>query len=128
MLAVGADAIGVKGPTLPDLPEDLAGAAHLATIEILKHHQIQLVAGIFLLRREARPGAFALGAQRLSVGGQVGEAAARQLRHPVTALPIALFGRPDHIITTIPLSLYLILVLAASPPPPTRLASSDTRP
>src|SRR3546814_8929078 len=86
MLAVGADAIGVEGPTLPDLPEDLACAAHLAAVEILEHHQIELVARIFLFRRESRLGALQLGAERLSVGGQVGEAAAGQLRHLVNAL------------------------------------------
>src|SRR3546814_7165508 len=114
MLAVGADAIGVEGPTLPDLPENLAGAAHLAAVEILEHHQIEFVARIFLFRREARLGALQLGAERLSVGGQVGEAAAGQLRHLVNALQVARYGRPDHIIQNIPRSAILIMVRADS--------------
>src|SRR3546814_20417259 len=78
--------------------EDLACAAHLAAVEILEHHQIELVARIFLFRRESRLGALQLGAERLSVGGQLGEAAAGQLRPLVNALPVARFGRPDTII------------------------------
>src|SRR3546814_20706500 len=68
MLAVGADAIGVEGPTLPDLPENLAGAAHLAAVEILEHHQIEFVARIFLFRRAARLGALQLRSEERRVG------------------------------------------------------------
>src|SRR3546814_3407585 len=81
MLAVGADAIAIEGPALPDLPEDLAGAAHLAGRAVLEDEQIQFVRRIVLGGREARLGALQLAAQRFLVGGQVGEAAARQFRH-----------------------------------------------
>src|SRR3546814_8990319 len=74
MLAVGADAIAIEGPALADLPENLAGAAHLVGLAVGEHHQIKLVGGIFPVRRKARLGAFELGAKRLFVGGQVGEA------------------------------------------------------
>src|SRR3546814_15175378 len=82
--------------------EDLACAAHLAAVEILEHHQIELVARIFLFRRESRLGALQLGAERLSVGGQVGEAAAGQLCNLVNALQIARLRRPEHLIHTFP--------------------------
>lgn len=75
MLAVGADAIAVEGPALTDLAENLAGAAHLARFGVLEHHQIKLVGGIFAVAGEAGLGAIELGAQRLAVGRQIGEAA-----------------------------------------------------
>src|SRR3546814_19205656 len=39
MLAVGADAIGVEGPALADLPENLARAADFAAVGIFEHEQ-----------------------------------------------------------------------------------------
>src|SRR5690606_628550 len=100
------------GPALPDLAEDLAGAADLAAVEILEHHQIQLVRRIFLVAGETRLGAFEPGAERLFVGGQVGEAAAGQLRHFIDALQIARPGRSDHMIHSAPRSAILVMVSA----------------
>src|SRR3546814_9946843 len=94
MLAVGADEVAIEGPALPGLPEDLAGAAHLAGRAVLEDEQIQFVRRIVLGGREARLGALQLAAQRFLVGGQVGEAAARQFRHFIDALEIARLCRP----------------------------------
>src|SRR3546814_2443422 len=43
MLAVGADAIGIKGPALSDLAEYLTGPAHVAGRGVLKHEQVKQI-------------------------------------------------------------------------------------
>ena len=83
-----ADPVGVERLHHPDLAEHLAGAAHLAGLVMLQHEDEQIALGIALFAREGVFGSRQLGDQRALVGGQVGEAAAGQLRHLVDRLEI----------------------------------------
>src|SRR3546814_19744568 len=102
MLAVGAEARGIKGPAVSDLAEYLTGPAHVAGRGVLKHEQVKLVPRLIAVGRKACFGSLQLAAQRLPVGGQVGKAAAGQLRHFIDALKVDRLRRPYPVAHTVP--------------------------
>src|SRR3546814_16082442 len=94
MLAVGAEARGIKGPAVSDLAEYLTGPAHVAGRGVLKHEQVKLVPRLIAVGRKACFGSLQLAAQRLPAGGQVGKAAAGKLRLFIDALKVARLRSP----------------------------------
>src|SRR5215203_3010971 len=95
LLREGRDSVAVERTVAPDLAEDLAGAADGAALEILEHEQIQIVELALAFAREPFRRFAELVLQRLLVGGQVGEAAAGQLRHLVERVEIVFAGGAD---------------------------------
>src|SRR3546814_19478230 len=97
-----------------DLAEYLTGPAHVAGRGVLKHEQVKLVPRLIAVGRKACFGSLQLAAQRLPVGGQVGKAAAGQLRHFIDALKVARLRRPYPVAHTVPSSARPDRVNAAS--------------
>jgi hypothetical protein len=92
IMGEGVDAIGVMRAVGADAGEDLAGAAHLAGVQILQHEHIHVADQIVALAGEGGGGAVELVFQLGAVGGQVGEAAAGAFGHFIDGGQIVLTG------------------------------------